>query len=257
VGAAYLAAQAAVRSGTGLVTLATPLGVYPIAAAKLTEVIHLPLAEDDAGRVHSQAAGALRAALPRYQSLVVGSGLGWSEGTRSFLAGLLLAEPRPALPLLLDADGLNNLSQLDRWWEKLGNQTVLTPHPGELATLTGLTTAEVQRDRLATARRWSEAWGVTLVLKGAHTIIAAPGQPARFSPFANPGLASGGTGDVLTGIVGGLLAQGLPPPIAAACGVYLHGQAAAMVSARHGSVGLVASDLLDALPETMLHLLME
>ncbi|MFQ6027676.1 MAG: NAD(P)H-hydrate dehydratase, partial [Dehalococcoidia bacterium] len=251
VGAAYLASQAAVRVGAGLVTLATPRSVYPIAASKLTEVIHLPLPEDADGRVHSDAAQVIRSGLPRYSSLVIGSGLGWSEGTRDFLKQLLIAEPSPQLPTLVDADGLNNLSQLDHWWQKLPGGAVLTPHPGEMATLTGLATGEVQQDRVASARHWADYWQVSLVLKGAYTAIAAPEGLVRVSPFANPGLASGGTGDVLTGITGGLLAQGLSPYHAACCGVYLHGLAAEAVTGRSGNTGMIASDLIEALPETI------
>ena len=251
VGAAFLACQSAVRVGAGLVTLATPQSVYSIAAGKLTEVIHLPLPEDPEGRVHPDAAKLIRPVLDRYTCLLVGCGMGWSSGTGEFLEHLLLVEPRPGLPLVVDADGLNNLSRHAQWWQRLECPAVVTPHPGEMATLTGVSTLEVQRDRLETARHWASHWGVTVCLKGAYTVIAASAGPAQVSPFANPALASGGTGEVLTGIIVGLMAQGLSPADATGCGVYLHGQAAESVREELGDAGTVASDLIDRLPGTM------
>jgi NAD(P)H-hydrate epimerase len=251
VGTTYLTSQATVRVGAGLVTLATPESVYPIAAAKLTEAIHLPLPEDSDGRIHPDAAGLIRRNLSRYDSLVVGCGLGWSAGTTEFLERLLLQEPQPEIPTVVDADGLNNLSQLPNWWQRLRGPVVLTPHPGEMATLAGISTPEVQQDRVASVRRWAAAWNVTVALKGAYTVIAEPGGLVRVSPFANPGLASGGTGDVLTGIIGGLMAQRLSSHLAACCSVYLHGQAGASVARRKGNTGTIASDLIEELPETI------
>ena len=268
VGAACLVAAAAGRVGAGLVTLAAPESVYPSAAAQLTETIHLPLPEDGVGQIHPDAAGIIRDLLPRYSCLAVGSGMGRSAGTAAFMERLLLdgeASPAsipPSIPVVVDADGLNNLSRRPDWWRHQENRPgplVLTPHPGEMATLTGLATTAVQQDRVATARRYAAQWQAVVVLKGAFTAIAEPGggdSPAgeglvRLSPFANPGLASGGTGDVLTGIIGGLLAQGLTPFDAASCGVYLHGQAAATLTARQGNAGLLASDLVAVLPQTI------
>ena len=148
----------------------------------------------------------------------------------------------------MDADGLNNLSGIDGWHTRIESPLILTPHPGEMSTLTGLPVSNIQGDREAVVREWSERWGATVVLKGAHTVIASPGEPVQIAPFANPGLATGGTGDVLSGVVVSLLAQGLPPPDAAAVGVYLHASAAEIVTNRIGHAGLAASDLLEALP---------
>ena len=120
-----------------------------------------------------------------------------------------------------------------------------------MSTLTGLSVPEIQSDRIAVARQWAARWNATLVLKGAHTVIASPGEPVRIAPFANPGLATGGTGDVLSGVIVSLLAQGLPPSAAAATGVYLHATAAQSVTDRIGHAGLAASDLLDALPSAL------
>ena len=209
VGAAYLASQASVRTGAGLTTLASARNVYPIAAGKLTEVIHLPLPEDGAGMIHSEAAPLLISNLARYNALLVGCGLGWSPGTEGLLEALVLGDSPLPLPVVVDADGLNSLSGIADWRSKLRGPAVLTPHPGEMATLTGMSTAEVQRDRVGTAREWSQRWNSTVVLKGALTVIADPGGLVRVAPFTNPGMASAGTGDVLSGIITGLLAQGL------------------------------------------------
>jgi hydroxyethylthiazole kinase-like uncharacterized protein yjeF len=247
VGAAYLSSLAATRVGAGLVTLATPCSVYKIAAGKLTEVIHLPLPEDEEGRIHPDAAGLILNSLDRYNALLMGCGLGWSQGTVEFVERLLLKDG-PRVPTVIDADGLNNLSRLPQWWRRLGGPAAVTPHPGEMATLAGISTSQVQKDRIETARRWAADWNVDVTLKGAHTVIAQPGGTVRVSHFANPGLASGGTGDVLSGIIVGLMAQGLSAGDASCCGVYLHGLAAENVRENIGESGTVASDLIGELP---------
>ncbi len=251
VGAAVLAAQAAARAGAGLVTLAMPQSVYPIAAAHLTEIIHWPLPETAGGQVHPEAAALIRSGLSRYSAMAVGSGMGQSAATREFIEQLLLTPPVSDIPTVIDADGLNNLAQIPDWPQRIAAPLILTPHPGEMATLTGLTTAAVQQDRISMARRYAAEWGAVVVLKGAYTAIAEPAgrQPeglVRIAPFANPALASGGTGDVLTGIIAGLLAQGLDTFTAASCGVYRHGQAAAQLTDADPKAALLASDLLRA-----------
>lgn len=251
VGASVLSATAAHRVGAGLVTLATPESVYPIAASKLTETIHLPLPEDTDGRVDISAADVIRERMHSYSALAVGCGLGWSDGTVSFMERLLLPvnddshESRISLPpTVIDADGINNLSRCENWASRLRANAVLTPHPGEMSTLTGTSTAQVQADRLAVAGDSAAQWGQTVLLKGAHSIVASPDGRQCILPFANPALAAGGTGDVLTGIIGGLLAQGLRPYDAARLGGYLHGTAGEVARDSMGSAGVVASDLL-------------
>ena len=251
VGASCLSAQAAVRAGAGLATLAAPQSIHPIVASKLTEVIHLPLPDDEEGRMHPDGAAVIHSVLDRYDSVLVGCGMGLSGGTTAFLEGLLVANPLNHKPTVIDADGLNNLARTPDWWNHLTGPTVLTPHPGEMATLTGTSIAEVQKDRVDCARRWAAHWGVAVALKGALTVIADPGGLVRISPFANPGLASGGTGDVLTGVIAGLMAQGLSPFDAACCGVYLHGLAAETVVRERGNTGVLASDLVGRLPFTI------
>ncbi len=250
VGAAWLASQASVRTGAGLTTLASPEGVYPIAAAKGAEAIHLPLPEDADGRISPAAAEVVHNSGRRFTAVLAGCGMGWSSGTAEFLEKLICRQQSSlaGLPLLVDADGLNNLSGIAEWHKHIESPLILTPHPGEMSTLTGLPVNAIQADRIGTAREWAERWGAAVVLKGAYTVVASPGKPVQIAPFANPGLATGGTGDVLSGVIVSLLAQGLPPYDAAAVGVYLHASAAEIVTSRIGVMGLAASDLLDAMP---------
>ena len=256
VGAAWLASQASVRTGAGLTTLASPAGVYRIAAAKGAEAIHLPLPEDGNGRIDPCASGVILKSDRRFTAMLAGCGMGWSEGTTEFLRRLFCTgrTKLSGLPALVDADGLSNLSGIDDWHTEITSPLVLTPHPGEMSTLTGLPVSTIQADRTGVAREWSERWGATVVLKGAYTVIATPGRQVQVAPFANPGLATGGTGDVLSGVIVSLLAQGLSPYEAAAVGVYLHASAAEIVTNRIGRSGLAASDLLDALPLALRHL---
>ena len=252
VGASVLAAMAAHRVGAGLVTLATPESVYPIAASKLTETIHLPLPEDADGRVDITAAEVIRERIHSYSALAVGCGLGLSPGTAAFIERLLLKDVEsPMPPAVIDADGLNNLARCEAWPARLRSPAVLTPHPGEMATLTGQSTAQVQVDRLSVAANSARKWGQTVLLKGAHSIVASPDGRQCILPFANPALAAGGTGDVLTGLIGGLLAQGVSPYDAARLGGFLHGTAGETVRDRMGSTGVVATDLLRHIPSTI------
>ena len=249
-GAACLAAGAALRSGPGLVTIAVPQGIYGIAASKLTEAIQLPLPDNGSGCLDPQALPAIRQASSRYSSIAVGCGMGRSEPAKQFLQGLLLSEYAPSQPLVIDADALNILAESPGWWRQIPAPSVLTPHPGEMSRLTGLPTTQIQARRVETAREYASKWGHVVVLKGAFTVIAQPEGPCRIAPFANPLLSVGGTGDVLSGIIGGLLAQSMTPADAAACGVYLHGAAADSLRATHGDRGGTAGDIINALPGT-------
>jgi NAD(P)H-hydrate epimerase len=251
VGAACLASETAARVGAGLVTLAAPKGLHPIVATKLTEVIHLPLPEDDDGMLHPAAADLIKRELAAYNALLLGCGLGSSHNTQEFIKKLLVEEPRPPMPLVIDADGLNNLSGVKDWPKHLSPQTILTPHPGEMARLTGLKTEEIQKRRHETALEWAAGWKKVLVLKGAHTTIASPDGYCRISPFANPLLATAGTGDVLAGVIASLLAQGLTPANAACVGVYVHGLAAELLKPRFGTTGALASDVREAIPKAI------
>ena len=246
IGAAYLACSGAMRAGAGLVTLATASSLQPILAAKLTEATYLPLPESPPGMVALQAADVIGQQFSQYQVLLLGCGLGQSQAAMKFVSAVLVKPKLPAL--VLDADALNTLAQIPNWWQELTKDAILTPHPGEMARLCGVSIAEVQADRIGIARSKAVEWHKTIVLKGAHTVIAAPDGRCRISPFANPGLASAGTGDVLTGAIAGLVAQGLPLFEAATLGVYLHGKAGDTVKGMVGDAGMIASDLLPTLP---------
>ena len=158
------------------------------------------------------------------------------------------------IPLIIDADGLNNLSVIPHWWTLLTSPTILTPHPGELSTLTGESVADIQSNRLAISQEYSQKWGVTLVLKGALTVTSTRTGYSYISPFANSNLATAGTGDVLTGIIAGLMAQGIESWHAALSGVYTHGYAGELGSNYFGASGMIASDLVTYIPHAMRHI---
>ncbi|MGQ9572392.1 MAG: NAD(P)H-hydrate dehydratase [Dehalococcoidia bacterium] len=250
IGAAYLAAVGAGRVGAGLVTLACARSIYPIMAAKLIESTFIPL-PDVEGFLTAEATHSVLQALDQgYNALLVGCGLGQMAYVQAFMLSLLpRLQPETLRAVVIDADGLNALANREHWWQELTVPAIVTPHPGEMSRLTGLPIADIQADRLQTAVRQASAWGTTVVLKGAHTVVAAPDGHARLSPFANPALASGGTGDVLAGAIVGLIAQGLEPFDAAALAVYLHGRAGERVRRELGDAGLLAGDLLPALPQ--------
>lgn len=252
IGAAYLACEGAMRVGAGLVTLAVARSLQPILAAKLTEVTYAPLPESEPGFIDSEASKVLYEWLADYDVLLIGCGLSQHPSVMEFIRNSLLEMPPSLSPtLVLDADALNTFAQTQGWWKKLSQDAILTPHPGEMARLSGLPMEEIGRERLRVAQERATLWRKTVVLKGAHTVVASPGGEAKVSPMANPGLASAGTGDVLSGAVAGLIAQGLSPFAAASCGVYLHGEAGEMVRAELGDAGMVASDLLPALPRVI------
>jgi NAD(P)H-hydrate epimerase len=265
-GAAVLAARAAVRAGAGLVTAAVPEPILQIVHLGSIESMVLPLPAGSAGppREHgagdaggghgaSQGGGGLTAAAAEQvlaaaagkSALAVGPGLGQDAGTVAAIRRLAAAAE---LPLVLDADGINAFAGRPEELAARRAPTVLTPHPGELGRLLGISTAEVQADRPAAARRAAAATGAIVVLKGSLTLIAAPGGGLYVNPTGNPGMASGGTGDVLTGILGGLMAQRLEPLDAACLAVYLHGLAGDLALARLRGPSLAAEDLIASLP---------
>jgi ADP-dependent NAD(P)H-hydrate dehydratase / NAD(P)H-hydrate epimerase len=253
-GSAFLAGNAAARSGAGLVTLAVTEHMLPIYASAFHEGTFLLLPEEAAGSF--ERASSILKNPEGYRALLVGPGLGQSPYTREVILELLESlrampdEKRPQL--VIDADGLNNLSALERWWEPLPRGTVITPHPGEMGRLChGLKVSGGEVDRLGLARSKAEEWQVTLVLKGACTIIVEPGGRTRINWQANPALATAGTGDVLAGMIGGFLAQQMQPFDAASAAVYLHTAASALVSAEIGDRGLLASDLLGQIPRAI------
>ena len=253
IGAPYLVCSGAMRVGAGLVTLATPSSLQPILASKLTEATYLPLPEPRPGIISSDAIKLIHQQFDQYNVIAIGCGLGQHQSVINLVKSLLFKskahKSKTELPsLVLDADALNILAQTPKWWEQLTVNAILTPHPGEMARLAETTVESVQSERSAIARSMAEKWHKTIVLKGANTVVATPDGQSRISPIANPGLASAGTGDVLTGVIAGLVAQGLSLFDAATCGVYLHAQAGEIVRAKMGDAGMIATDLLPALP---------
>jgi len=249
VGAAYLSTAAVLRVGAGLATLAAPVTVYPLVASQLAEATYLPLPEAAPGVISGDAAAAIREEIGRYDVLLIGCGLSQRAATVWFVQRLL-SSPL-SLPVVVDADGLNALTKVADWWKMLPHEAILTPHAGEMARLTGMEPAPLSAGRLDVAREKALEWDKVIVLKGAHTVIASPEGRVAISPWANPGLATGGTGDVLAGTIAGLLAQRLHPFEAAAAGVYLHGMAGDMVRQELGDTGMLAGDLLPVLPKAI------
>jgi NAD(P)H-hydrate epimerase len=244
-GAALMTAEAGLRAGAGLVTLACPAEMQAIAAGHLVEVMTAPLTEFD-GAISLQAMEELLALSDDKQAVAIGPGLGVGDETAALVRRYL---KETGLPVVVDADGLNALpGHLEVLEHRRGRATVLTPHPGEMARLCGRTAVEIQADRIGVARDFAARHGVVLVLKGARTITAFPDGCVRINASGHAGMASGGMGDVLTGLIGGLLAQGLDSGDAAALGVYLHGLAGDRLLAQHGDAGMLATDLLFELP---------
>jgi NAD(P)H-hydrate epimerase len=250
IGAAYLACEAAARVGAGLVTLAVPKSLQPLLAAKLTETTYLPLPEEG-GMLSPEASDIILSEAPGYRALLVGCGLGQGPDVAQLLRQTLLSSRYQGVPIVLDADALNIMSTVPEWWLQLKGEAVVTPHPGEMSRLTAQSTQEINSARLSIAREGAAHWGKTVVLKGAYTVISSPNGQVRISPFANPGLASAGTGDVLAGAMAGLLAQGLSTFDAATCAVHLHGTAGEQVRQEIGDTGMLASDLLPQLPRAI------
>ena len=248
IGAAYMACSGAMRIGAGLVTLATATSLHSILASKLTEVTFLPLPESQLGIISAEAAKLIHEQFNCYDVLLLGCGLGQSESAVSFIKEVLFGVKSELPPLILDADALNILATIPKWWKQLTGDAILTPHPGEMARLADISVNEVQADRVGMAGRMALEWHKTIVLKGAYTVVAMPNGQSKISHVANPGLASAGTGDVLSGAIAGLVAQGLPLFDAAALGVYLHGEAGDTVKDKLGDTGMIATDLLPVLP---------
>lgn len=247
-GAAYLTSMGAARSGAGLVRLMVAQSIYPILAEKCTEVVVGPVPEISPGVVgHSALSAALRG-FTAAAAGIIGPGIGRDASTRRLIEDLI---PRLTVPLVLDADALNLLSEHRTVIAKLPPNIVLTPHPAEFGRLANLETAAVQKDRRAVASRYAKMWNKVVVLKGADTVIAAPDGRITVNPIATPALASAGTGDVLAGLIGGLMGQKLPPFEAAVTGVHLHSLAGMELEASVGQAGVLASDLLPQIPHVM------
>ncbi len=244
-GAAALCASGAVRGGAGLVTCATPRECYPIVAAHVMEALFAPMPQTPAGTLAPAAARLLRERAAACDVVALGPGLSTHPGTARCVSAFL---PGLRKPCVVDADALNLLARGPGPIDRIGAPVVLTPHPGEMARLAGSTIAKVQADREGVARRFAEDLGCVVLLKGRGTVVT-DGRRVRINRTGNPGMATGGCGDVLTGLIAALIGQGLPPLDAAVLGAHLHGLAGDLaVKARGVMTGLAASDLLAFLP---------
>ncbi len=247
-GAAALAALAAMRIGAGLVRLAVPRSLNDILEAKATEVVTLPVAETE-GR--SFTAAGMREALARAgtpQCVALGPGLSQHPETVRAVYEVL---PTIAAPLVIDADGLNALAEAPETFDRLAGPAVITPHPGEMSRLLRRGVGEIQADRIAAATEAARRFGVVAVLKGARTVIAEPGGAVFINATGNAAMASAGMGDVLTGAIAGLIAQGLTPLDGAILGVFLHGLAGDLAATAVGGPGIVAGDVQERLPAAL------
>jgi ADP-dependent NAD(P)H-hydrate dehydratase / NAD(P)H-hydrate epimerase len=250
-GAAVLAATGALRSGAGLVTVATPAPCLPLVANARAELMTEPLAVTGTGGLDPGGLARLLSLARERDAVVLGPGLGQDEGTRELVRRFVRECP---VPLVIDADGLNAIAPLGDEGRALlrarSAATILTPHPGEAARLAGLGTPEIQRDRPAQATALARETGAIVILKGERTVVAEPGGRAAVSPTGNPGMATGGTGDVLAGVTGSLLARH-GALLAATAAPYVHGLAGDLAARRRGEDGLLAGDVAEALPEAI------
>lgn len=241
-GAAFFAAVGALRSGAGLVFLGVPESIYGIEAVKLNEPVIFPL-PDAGGRLGTDAVPEILTRLHQMDAVLVGPGLGQSEGTLAVVRAVL---EKAECPVVVDADGINVLSAHRDLLRGRKLPTILTPHDGEFARLGGV----IGEDRMAAAAALAEELGCTVLLKGHETCIT-DGTDGYINPTGNPGMAVGGSGDVLAGVITALLGAGLPPLEAAACGAWLHGAAGDRCAAELGQYGMLPTDMLSALPRLM------
>ena len=269
-GAAYLAGAAATRAGAGRITLALPAAIHPTVAAQLPEAAYL-LLPHELGVIAAEAAHVVAEQLEGHDALLLGPGVGSERETMAFIEQFLAGgggrrrlgfvgteaseAPPPALPpLVVDADGLNGMAELEDWPRRLPPASVLTPTPGAMARLVGCTISDVQADRMAMAQSQAAAWGQVVVLQGAHSVVAAPDGRTAIAPFANPGPAMTSAGAVLAGTIVALRAQGVDAFEAAAAGAYLHGLAGDLARMEVGTTGTTANDVVARLPQAWRHI---
>ncbi len=270
-GAAFLSGMAAYRIGTGLVTMAIPSPLHAALAGQMPEATWI-LLPNEIGVISADAARVVRQNLDRATAILIGPGFGLNDTTREFLHKLLADKGSGGqidigfvhgtesgtreiilkVPVVLDADGLKLVSKINNWHKLLSSHSILTPHPGEMSVLTGVSTDEIQKNRLEIATKYAKKWGHVVVLKGAYTVIAEPEGKLAVVPIATPALARAGTGDVLAGIIVGLRAQGLDAFDAACAGAWIHATAGLQAAKRLGNTAsVIASDVLNAIPEVL------
>ena len=248
-GAAALCANAAMRSGSGLVAVGTPASEQPILAIKLTEAMTMAL-PDENGIVSKDALAMITGQAEKSDAVIIGPGLGKTADTWTLIRGLM----KQKKPLLIDADGLNALAEHIEVLETIGNDVVLTPHPKEMSRLCGIDVDTIQKNRESVAAQFAKKWGVTLLLKGADTVVASPRGEVHINPSGNDGMASGGMGDVLSGVIGALMGQGVSGYHAAVLGAFLNGLAGDLAASEIGKFSMIASDVIAYLPKAFLAL---
>lgn len=242
-GAAALAAMGTLRSGAGLTFLGVPQSIYAIEAVKLTEPIVFPLPERD-GKLSADAVADILERLPKMDAVLIGCGLGQSEGTFAVVKAVL---EKAECPVVLDADGINVLASHKDILRERHYPTILTPHTGEFAWLQ----PQGKQDRISSAVDFAQEYGCILLLKGHRTVIT-DGEECYVNNTGNPGMAVGGSGDVLAGMIVSLLGQGIAPLKATACGAWLHGAAGDICAEKIGQYGMLPSDMLEVLPRLLL-----
>ena len=251
-GAAAMTAEAAMRAGAGLVTLGIPTSLNPLLETMITEVMTVGLPETDDGVLDHSALDVVSALIKDKRCLAVGPGIGTEGPTGNLLRRLI---ETCSIPMVIDADGLNLVAAHPSLLAQCQVPIILTPHPGEMARLSGHTVADIQSDRIGHARAFAERHQVVVVLKGAATIVAQPDGTVFVNATGNPGMAAGGMGDVLTGLIAGLITQGMQAGAAAQAAVYLHGLAADRLADVKGPFGYLATEVMNTLPEAMNDLL--
>jgi len=250
-GAAALCANAAMRTGAGLVTLGVPEKLMPVMEPMVIEPMTTALAQTPSGGLDAAALDDIIALLADKAALAIGPGMGTDPGTRELLKSIMAIA---SIPMVIDADGLNCIAKKPDILYTAKSPVILTPHPGEMARLTGKTTGDIQQNRMETARHFAERYKVILVLKGAQTLVACPDGTVSICPTGNPGMACGGMGDVLTGMIAAFLAQNLPPESAALAGVYVHGLCGDLLAEGH-AFGFSASDMVANIPQALNNIL--
>lgn len=251
-GAAIMAGKAALRCGIGLLKTAVPKSIYPICSSNILESVYFPLEETKSGAISDKNTDFLLSECEKSSAVLIGCGLSVCEDTRAVVKAVITNCTKP---LVIDADALNCICNEPEILKSLKAPAIITPHPGEMARLINSTPREVNSDRENTAINFAKRYGVITVLKGAGTIIASPDGKVYINHTGNSGMATGGSGDVLAGIIGSMLAQGATPFKAAAAGVFLHGTAGDIAAEKLGKISMLPTDMTELLPDAFQRLM--
>ena len=251
-GAAIMAGKAALRCGIGLLKIAVPKSIYPVCATNILESVYYPLEETSNGVISSKNTDFLLEKCEKSSAVVIGCGLSVCDDTKNLVQSVITNCEKP---LVIDADALNCICNKPEILKNLKAPAIITPHPGEMARLLHSTPKAVNSNRENTAIDFAKKFGVVTVLKGAGTIIASPDGEVYINHTGNSGMATGGSGDVLSGIIGSLLAQGAAPINAAAAGVFLHGTIGDLAAEKLGKISMLPTDMIDMIPTAYLKLM--